>query len=125
MLVKSDSTEISVTVPEIITHVKRMRIDMGALSDFEYIKESKQIGCYIISVPPSFTVSKFQNVERFLERIPRCTLSASSNLSSVSSSTEIAISESYDYAVEFRHPSWRTEEPWGVVKTLQSCHGSN
>ena len=102
-----------------------MRIDKGALSDFEMfldkivpLKKANKLGAILFGLPPSFTVTEFQNVERFLERIPRCTSSASSNLSSVSSSTKIAISDSYDYAVEFRHASWKTEGPWGVVKTL-------
>ncbi len=102
-----------------------MRIDKGTISDFEIfldkiapLKKANKLGAILFRLPPSFTVTEFQNVERFLERIPRCTSSASSNLSSVSSSTEIAISDSYDYAVEFRHPSWKTEGPWGVVKTL-------
>ena len=100
-----------------------MRIDKGALSDFEIfldkiapLKKANKFGAISFRLPPSFTVSEFQNVERFLERIPRCTPSASSNLSSGSSSSEIAISDSYDYAVEFRHASWKTEGLWGLLR---------
>jgi len=36
---------------------------------------------------PNFTVDDFKNAEKFLDRLPR----------------------GYDYALEFRHPSWQTE----------------
>jgi uncharacterized protein YecE (DUF72 family) len=36
----------------------------------------------------------FQNVEGFLQRLP----------------------SGYQYAVEFRHPSWKTEGPWDLLK---------
>ena len=112
--------QFSVKVPETI---KRMRIDKGALSDFEIfldkiapLKKANKLGAILFQLPPSFTVSEFQNVEQFLERIPRSTVSAGSDLSSVSSSTETANSDSYDYAVEFRHPSWKTEGPWELLR---------
>jgi uncharacterized protein YecE (DUF72 family) len=42
----------------------------------------------------SFTVKEFKNTEEFLDRLPN----------------------GYDYAVEFRHPSWQTEGPWEMLK---------
>lgn len=51
-------------------------------------------GTVLIQLPPSFTVKEFQNTEEFLDRLPG----------------------GYDYAVEFRHPSWNTEGPWELLK---------
>jgi uncharacterized protein YecE (DUF72 family) len=45
-------------------------------------------------LPPSFTVKEFKNTEEFLDRLP----------------------SGYDYALEFRHPSWDTEGPWELLK---------
>ena len=50
---------------------------------------------YLIQLPPSFTVNDFRNIEGFLDRLP---------------------SSGCDYAVEFRHPSWKTEGPWDMLK---------
>jgi uncharacterized protein YecE (DUF72 family) len=51
------------------------------------------LGAIIIQLPPSFTVGEFRNTEP-LDRLPA----------------------GYDYAVEFRHPSWNTEGPWELLK---------
>jgi uncharacterized protein YecE (DUF72 family) len=45
-------------------------------------------------LPPSFTVKEFRNTEEFLDRLPR----------------------GYDYAIEFRNPSWNTEGPREMLK---------
>jgi uncharacterized protein YecE (DUF72 family) len=117
--------QFSVKVPETVTHVKRMRIDRGAFSDFEEfldkispLKKARKLGAILFQLPPSFTVSEFKNIERFLERIPRSNGSSSSDLPSspAPSSIESTIDDGYDYAVEFRHPSWKTEGPWELLK---------
>jgi uncharacterized protein YecE (DUF72 family) len=98
--------QFSVKVPETITHKKRLDINKGAIVDFEEfldkispLKNTNKLGTILIQLPPSFTVSDFKNIEGFLDRLP----------SSSSSS-------SYDYAVEFRHPSWSTEGPWDMLR---------
>lgn len=90
---------ISVKVPETVTHVKRMSLD--AFSDFEEfldkispLKNMEKLGVVLFQLPPSFTVGQFRKVESFLDRLPR----------------------GYQYAVEFRHPSWETEGPWELLK---------
>ena len=45
-------------------------------------------------LPPSFTVTDFKNTENFLDNLP----------------------SGYQYAVEFRHPSWNTEGPWEMLR---------
>ena len=54
----------------------------------------------MIQLPPSFTVNDFRNIERFLDRLPNTHKS----------------SNEYNYAFEFRHPSWKTEGPWEMLK---------
>lgn len=94
--------QFSIKVPETITHVKRMDINKGAMTSFEEfldkispLKTSKKLGAILFQLPPSFTVSDFKNVEQFLDKLPN---------------------NSYDYSIEFRHPSWGTEGPWEMLK---------
>jgi uncharacterized protein YecE (DUF72 family) len=93
--------QFSVKVPETITHNKRLDINKSAMTDFEEfldkispLKTSNKLGAILIQLPPSFTVNDFRNIEGFLERLP----------------------SGYNYAVEFRHPSWKTEGPWDMLK---------
>jgi uncharacterized protein YecE (DUF72 family) len=98
-----ENFQFSVKVPETITHEKRLDIRRGAMTDFEEfldkispLKTSNKLGAILIQLPPSFTVDDFKNIEVFLARLPN--------------------SSNYDYAVEFRHPSWKTEGPWEMLK---------
>lgn len=98
-----DKFQFSVKVPETITHEKRLDIRRGAITDFEEfldkispLKIAKKLGAILIQLPPSFNVNDFKNIEAFLDRLPN--------------------SNNYDYAVEFRHPSWKTEGPWEMLK---------
>jgi uncharacterized protein YecE (DUF72 family) len=93
--------QFSVKAPETITHNKRLDINKSAMTDFEEfldkispLKTSNKLGAILIQLPPSFTVNDFRNIEGFLERLP----------------------SGYNYAVEFRHPSWKTEGPWDMLK---------
>jgi uncharacterized protein YecE (DUF72 family) len=95
--------QFSVKVPETITHNKRLDINKGAMIDFQEfldkispLKTANKLGTILIQLPPSFTVSDFKNIEGFLDRLPS--------------------SSGYDYAVEFRHPSWSTEGPWDMLR---------
>src|SRR5918998_114355 len=91
-----ENFQLSVKVPEIITHMKRLEVGKGAITEFEIfldktspLKNSDKLGAILLQLPPSFTVNDFKNIEIFLARLPN--------------------SGNYDYAVEFRHPSWKTE----------------
>jgi uncharacterized protein YecE (DUF72 family) len=93
--------EFSIKVPETITHIKRLDVEKGAIASFEEfldkispLKIANKLGAILIQLPPSFTVTDFKNTENFLDNLP----------------------SGYQYAVEFRHPSWNTEGPWEMLK---------
>jgi uncharacterized protein YecE (DUF72 family) len=96
-----ENFQFSVKVPETITHKKRLDVRKGAITEFEIfldkispLKNSNKLGAVLLQLPPSFTVSEFKNMEGFLDKLP----------------------SGYHYAVEFRHPSWKTEGPWDMLK---------
>ena len=97
-----ENFQFSVKVPETITHRKKLEVKSGAITEFEIfldkispLKNSNKLGAILLQLPPSFTVSDFKNIEGFLDRLP---------------------TNGYDYSVEFRHPSWKTEGPWDMLK---------
>ncbi len=96
-----ENFQFSVKVPETITHRKRLEVKKGAITEFEIfldkispLKNSNKLGAVLLQLPPSFTVGEFKNMEGFLDKLP----------------------SGYHYAVEFRHPSWKTEGPWDMLK---------
>jgi uncharacterized protein YecE (DUF72 family) len=95
--------EFSIKVPETITHVKRLDINNGAIMYFEQfldkispLRTARKLGAILFQLPPSFTVNDFRNIEQFLDKLPTA--------------------DGYDYAGEFRHPSWGTEGPWEMLR---------
>ena len=95
--------QFSIKVPETITHLKRMDVEKGVIEYFEEflhkispLRTANKLGAILFQLPPSFTVNDFKNIEGFLDRLPS--------------------SSGYDYAVEFRHPSWNTEGPWDMLR---------
>ena len=96
-----DKFQFSIKVPETVTHDKRLDVSKGAvalldefLEKISPLKSTNKLGAVLIQLPPSFTVKEFQNTEEFLDRLP----------------------SGYDYAIEFRNPSWNTEGPWEMLK---------
>ena len=96
-----DNFQFSLKVPETITHKKRLDVNHGATTLFDEflarispLKNSNKLGAILLQLPPSFTVNDFKNIEGFLQKLPL----------------------GYHYAVEFRHPSWKTEGPWDLLK---------
>jgi uncharacterized protein YecE (DUF72 family) len=95
--------QFSIKVPETVTHVKRLDIKKGAMTYFEeflektsHLKTANKFGAILFQPPPSFTFNEFKNTEQFLHRL--------------------STANDYDYAMEFRHPSWGTEGPWEMLK---------
>ena len=96
-----ENFQFSVKVPEIITHQKRLEVNKSVMTDFDEfldkispLKNANKLGAVLIQLPPSFTVNDFKNIEKFLDKLP----------------------SGYQYGVEFRHPSWKTEGPWDMLK---------
>jgi uncharacterized protein YecE (DUF72 family) len=101
--------QFSLKVPETITHQKRLDVKKKVLDDFEAflekispLRSSNKLGAILIQLPPSLTVSEFKSVESFLNE-----------LSTFSESTS---RKNYQYALEFRNPSWKTEGPWELLR---------
>jgi uncharacterized protein YecE (DUF72 family) len=106
--------QFSVKVPETITHKKRLDVKKNVLKDFEAflekispLRSANKLGAILLQLPPSVTVSEFKNVESFLDEI-----SATKSSHWYESSTY----NEYRYALEFRHPSWRMEGPWELLR---------
>ena len=95
-----ENFEFSIKVPETVTHIKRLDVRKGAISSLEEfldkispLKITNKLGAILVQLPPSLTVSDFKDTENFLDRLP----------------------SGYQYALEFRHPSWNTEGPWEML----------
>ncbi len=101
-----DNFKISVKVPEIITHEKRLDVGDGVMADLKVfldkispLNSANKLGVVIIQLPPSFTIDEFKNLEKFLDVLK--------NRSDI---------DNNNFAIEFRHKSWDTE---GVLELLQ------
>lgn len=115
--------QFSVKVPETMTHKKRLDIKKDVLKDFEGffekispLRNTKKLGAILIQLPPSFTVSEFKNVESFLDKLPGSINGASNDTDNDSGRSGRSDSNNYQYALEFRHPSWKTEGPWELLR---------
>lgn len=104
-MVKATPTnfQFSIKIPETVTHIKRMDLRKDAMTTFNEfldkispLKNSNKLGAILFQLPPSFSVNEFRQIEGFLDRLPS--------------------SSGYEFAVEFRHPSWQTEGPWELLK---------
>ena len=98
--------KISVKVPEIITHEKRLDINKDVMTDLKIfldkispLQNSHKLGAIIIQLPPSFTITESKKLEEFLKVLKN------------DSDTQSDIK----FAIEFRHKSWNTE---GVPELL-------
>jgi uncharacterized protein YecE (DUF72 family) len=109
--------EFSIKVPERITHIKKLDINKDVIFDFkEFLDKilplynSGKLGAILIQLPPSFSIEYFNTLEKFLENIPRKPENNRIN------NTIKKANNDYQYAIEFRHPSWNTEGPWELLK---------
>jgi uncharacterized protein YecE (DUF72 family) len=111
--------QFSVKVPETITHKKRLDVKKNVLKDFEIFLEKisplrsvNKLGSILIQLPPSFTVSEFKNVESFLNELS----TFSKKYSGGFHESESGNTSDYQFALEFRNPSWKTEGPWELLR---------
>lgn len=99
--------KVSVKVPEIITHDKRLDLNKGVMVDLKTfldkispLKNSNKLGTIIIQLPPSFAITDSQYLENFLKELRK----------------DSEIPKDIKFAVEFRNKSWDTE---GALELLQ------
>ncbi len=89
----------SLKVPKTVTHVKLMDLEKGAMRDLKLflsvltpLKEGGKLGPLLFQLPPK-PAEAFKGFHDFLESLP----------------------EGYDFAVEFRHPTWMNDEAFRVL----------
>ncbi|MDN5868874.1 MAG: DUF72 domain-containing protein [Candidatus Nitrosocosmicus sp.] len=95
-----DNFKISVKVPEIITHEKRLDGEKEVINDMiqfldkiSPLKNTNKLGAIIIQLPPSFAINESKKLERFLDVLR----------------TNQDTKNNDNYAIEFRNKSWDTE----------------
>jgi uncharacterized protein YecE (DUF72 family) len=113
--------EFSIKVPERITHRKKLELDKDVISDFkEFLDKISplynygKLGAILIQLPPSFSIEYFNILEKFLDKIPR--KPERENQIDNNITTTNKVNDNYQYAIEFRHPSWNTEGPLELLK---------
>jgi uncharacterized protein YecE (DUF72 family) len=101
-----DNFKISVKVPEIVTHEKRLDTNKDVIKDIvEFVekisplKNTDKLGALIIQLPPSFAIDEFPKVDKFLEA-----LSGNENLGD------------NNFAIEFRNKTWNTEGTFELLR---------
>jgi uncharacterized protein YecE (DUF72 family) len=112
--------EFSIKVPERIIHRKKLDINRDVIADFkEFLDKisplynTEKLGAILIQLPPSFSIEYFNTLEKFLENIPRKPNEENEKENNV---PDEKINKDYQYAIEFRHPSWNTEGPLDLLK---------
>jgi uncharacterized protein YecE (DUF72 family) len=115
--------EFSIKVPERITHRKKLELDKDVISDFkEFLDKisplynSGKLGALLIQLPPSFSIKYFNTLEKFLDKIPRKPERGNQIDNNIITTTDNKVNNDYQYAIEFRHPSWNTEGPLELLK---------
>ena len=68
-----------------------------------------KLGAIWIQLPPSFSINYFNTLEKFLDKIPRKPERGNQIDSDTITTNNNKINDDYQYAIEFRHPSWNTE----------------
>ena len=92
----------SAKLPRLITHKKKLDLAEDIRSDLmrflellEPLYVSGRLGCILIQLPPSFKYEDgYERLEGFLDIIP----------------------DGYEFAVEFRDPSWMREDTWRMLR---------
>ena len=111
--------QFSVKVPETISHKKRLDVKKNVVKDFEAFLEkisplrtTNKLGAILIQLPPSFTISEFKNVESFLNELSTYSEKSIGGFHESDNGNK----NRYQYALEFRNPSWKTEGPWELLR---------
>ncbi len=114
--------EFSIKVPERITHRKKLELGKDVIADFkEFLDKISplynygKLGAILIQLPPSFSIEYFNILEKFLDKIPRKP-EKGNPIDNNTITTTNKVNSNYQYAIEFRHPSWNTEGPLELLK---------
>ena len=114
--------EFSIKVPERITHRKKLQLGKDVISDFkEFLDKiaplynSGKLGAILIQLPPSFSIEYFNILEKFADKISRKP-ERENKIDNNTNTTTNKVIDNYQYAIEFRHPSWNTEGPLELLK---------
>jgi uncharacterized protein YecE (DUF72 family) len=114
--------EFSIKVPERITHRKKLDFKKDVVADFKEFLDnlsplynSGKLDAILIQLPPSFSIEYFNTLEKFLENIPRKPEEENENEKENDIPVK-TVKNDYQYALEFRHPSWNTEGPVDLLK---------
>ncbi|HDI53237.1 MAG TPA: DUF72 domain-containing protein [Candidatus Bathyarchaeota archaeon] len=91
----------AVKLPKVITHDKWLRLEEGVEEDLERFLDlmrplAEKLGPILIQLRPKFSYERhIEDLERFLDILP----------------------EHYEWAVEFRHPSWMRGDTWKLLRS--------
>jgi len=87
-------------LPGLITHEKRLNLNQGAEEDLETFCDlmrplllDGKLSCLLIQLPPKFGINSLERLEAFFKILPA----------------------EFNFAVEFRDPSWMSEETWRLL----------
>lgn len=90
----------SAKLPKLITHKKRLDLNRGVEDDLkEFCRLMRplltrgKLGCILVQLPPKFGAEKAPVLEEFLKVLP----------------------SDFNFAIEFRDPSWLREETWKLL----------
>jgi uncharacterized protein YecE (DUF72 family) len=92
----------SAKLPQLLTHEKKLDVSKGVEADLirflgllKPLMATGKLGPILVQLPPSFSYqTDFDKLKAFLKRAP----------------------EDVKFAVEFRHPSWLTEDVWTFLR---------
>jgi uncharacterized protein YecE (DUF72 family) len=76
---------------------------------------SGKLGAILIQLPPSFSIEYFNILEKFADKISRKP-ERENKIDNNTNTTTNKVIDNYQYAIEFRHPSWNTEGPLELLK---------
>lgn len=93
--------QFSISVPENITHIKRLDSRRHATVAFQNfldkispLKDANKLGAILLHLPSSFLVNEFRHIDGFLDKLPL----------------------GYDYAIEFHNLSWQMDGSWKMLR---------
>lgn len=90
----------SIKLTKAITHAKELKTDLQLIEKFMMSARGigNKKGCLLVQFPGKITLDYFKNVEEILYKI-----------------SQQDPAHEWNYAIEFRHPTWYTSETWELL----------